>query len=353
MGDRNGLRHKIDGFADAFKSRTGLSLGSEPILAVYLAFFVLINFAGVSILSPSAWAPYTTANSNAPNGALWVEDSELHWADGSIEYWVDNSESTIETTSPGGPNGAAWVEGSNLHWIDQNGDERYYSAGDTGNNPSATNGAAWLENGVFHYIDENGNERWSSSWRESFEDGNLNEWNVQSSNFQIKTNYVYSGSYSAGAEVSSGQTNMGEVTPNMFSGGVKPSEMSFRYLETSTSHGGGMGLYDGSGNIVTGYATDNPQWVVWDGGSWNQIYNGDGYTRWVEVTYTFDWANGQYDYRIRDPSSGIIKTGTANLGSTNGITKFAIKNDAGFDGTSGFDGGNDFNMWFDAISIEW
>lgn len=100
----------------------------------------------------------STSNSDAPAGSVWIESDELHWADGSNEKYLDNA-NLVESGSPG-PSGAWWIESSAMHWIDQNGDERSYTASDTGSDPSgASPGQVWIEGGTIHYIDASGNER--------------------------------------------------------------------------------------------------------------------------------------------------------------------------------------------------
>lgn len=130
----------------------------EFAILLYVGFFLVSNFAGVSFFSEIGWAPYTTSNSNAPQGAMWVEDDSIHWADGSTEYYIHSDNMyTVDTSSPGAL-GSVWVEGAYIHWVDQNGYEQRYAGSDTGNNVGNP-GDVWLENNVIHYVDENGNER--------------------------------------------------------------------------------------------------------------------------------------------------------------------------------------------------
>ncbi len=97
-------------------------------------------------------------NANAPAGAIWIEKS-LHWANGTMEGWVA-PDALTDVGSSSGPPGALWVEDSSMHWIDQNGYERAYTGTDTGNNPSgASTGSIWIQEGRMHYIDASGNER--------------------------------------------------------------------------------------------------------------------------------------------------------------------------------------------------
>lgn len=122
----------------------------RAVFAVSVVWLISLSFA----LS-------TVSNSDAPAGALWVEGTSIHWADGSTEYYFGSGSAPelVESNSPG-PLGALWIEGSYFHWIDQNGDEQRYQGVDTDNNPSgASPGNVWLENSMIHYIDASGNER--------------------------------------------------------------------------------------------------------------------------------------------------------------------------------------------------
>jgi hypothetical protein len=99
----------------------------------------------------------SVSNSNAPKGALWVQDNTLHWADGSDEYFLDfQGEAACDVN---GDNGGFWVQGSTLRWIDQDGDERIYEGSKVQDSVSGPQGATWFQNGFIHYIDGNGDER--------------------------------------------------------------------------------------------------------------------------------------------------------------------------------------------------
>lgn len=131
-------------------------------ILIYAVFYLLVGIGGISFqVQPATGYVQTASNSNCPAGAAWIEGDELHWCDGSTEYYaLDESGDRITNAgSVSGPAGAVWIEGSNFHWISEGGNELYYQGVDTGNNPSAPNGAAWIEGGYIHYIDQNGNER--------------------------------------------------------------------------------------------------------------------------------------------------------------------------------------------------
>ncbi|MFQ3275152.1 MAG: hypothetical protein ACI9LV_000019 [Candidatus Nanohaloarchaea archaeon] len=99
----------------------------------------------------------SNSNSAAPKGSVWIENDEIHWADGSTERLLDNV--NLVTSSSDGAQGSWWIENSAIHWIDQNGDERSFTAEDTGQNPGAAPGTVWIENDMIHYVDASGNER--------------------------------------------------------------------------------------------------------------------------------------------------------------------------------------------------
>ncbi len=74
---------------------------------IYAALYMVMSIGGMSFLSEPAWAPYvnTQSNSDAPSGAVWVEGTDMHWADGSTEYtgrgeWLIGEAGTF-TTSDG------------------------------------------------------------------------------------------------------------------------------------------------------------------------------------------------------------------------------------------------------------
>jgi hypothetical protein len=131
---------------------------TETVILLYVGFFVISNLTGISFLSDAAWAPYTTSNSQAATGDMWVEGNSIRWADGSTEYYIHSDNLDVVDGSSPGPQGAAWIEGAYIHWIDEDGDENRYAGSDTGSNVGNP-GNIWLQDNTLHYVDANGNER--------------------------------------------------------------------------------------------------------------------------------------------------------------------------------------------------
>lgn len=124
----------------------------EFAIVLYAGFFILSNFAGVSMLGDIAWAPYveSTSNSNPPSGATWVEGNSIHWADGSTEYYTshdlgtvgdwrmnEGSGSTVSDRSGSSNsgslvNGPTWTSGRYGQGLDFDGTDDYVEISDAG-----------------------------------------------------------------------------------------------------------------------------------------------------------------------------------------------------------------------------
>lgn len=100
---------------------------------------------------------------------------------------------------------------------------------------------------------------------EDYESGSLDsEWSVNDYDFGIKTGNVYEGSYSAGIESSYPSTPISTWSPSELSGGVQTDKITFYWYENSSSYGGSVIAQNPSGENVVGFATDNPQWNLYD-----------------------------------------------------------------------------------------
>lgn len=188
----------------------------------------------------------------------------------------------------------------------------------------------------------------AQEWFDGFEDGNLDEWTVHESNFQIYSSPTYDGSYSAGIEYDSTPEDVADIIPDLTSGGYQASQFSFYWYENSSSSGGGIRLLNSNGNPEIGFASDNNEWDIEDANGFSQVYGGDGYERWIYVEMTFDWANGNADVYIEDLSSGTTSnnTGRPLINEVN-IEKIKIKeyNNSAW-GSQGA-----MYMWFDNLKI--
>ncbi len=175
---------------------------------------------------------------------------------------------------------------------------------------------------------------------EGFETNGLENWDGRSQGFGPSAARVYDGNASAGLAGSGvgGTVATDTVTAN----GSTPGYFSFYFNEDRSSNGAALRLYDSDGRAVAGFATDNPQWELFDANGWDQVYSGDGYDRWVHVEFSFDWADDAYAYRVTDLESGTVRTGRRPLDSDRDLGSIAVENY----------GGNDFHTWFDDVRID-
>lgn len=319
MSRRKGFMQIGLGFVRVMEERKESVITASVVL--YAAFYMLMSMGGVSFLAESAWAPYSSSNTEAPQGSLWIEGGELHWADGSNERWLGTGETSVGSTGVS-PLGSAWIDGTDIHFIDANGDERVYTGAATGDSPSSS-GSVWLENNFIHYVDESGDERaMVVPWTEEFEDGNADGWT--GGNYYVKSDKAL-GSYSIGSD---GQGSMdAEIIPEGWSGGVKPGTLRYYWWEESSQTGFTVDFIDPNGNYVIRSGGNNPQWEVSDGTGSTQIYSGDGYQHWIKYEFNFDWANCEYSYNWEDISSGTTRTGTRSLQTCSSVETIRLSND--------------------------
>jgi len=185
----------------------------------------------------------------------------------------------------------------------------YYKVSSVLNDGTETNLSSELEVSTAPFV-----------FQDNFE-SDLSKWNVQASGFEIKTNYAYEGSQSAGRT----STSSYEVEATTSFGSSQPSSASWYWRETVDQYSGALGIYNSNGDLEVSWGSDNPQWRATDGdGSRASIYGGDGYERWIKVELTnIDWGNGTYDYRVEDMSSGHVESGSRNL--AHGVDAAEIK----------------------------
>ncbi|WP_121577213.1 hypothetical protein [Haloarcula sp. Atlit-47R] len=173
---------------------------------------------------------------------------------------------------------------------------------------------------------------------ESFEDG-VEMWSGGS--FNRATDRAYTGD--ASLKVENG-------TPSMsWEGGPKPDTIEWYWQESSSgSYGGGVRFKNSNGQYELGNATNNPEWMLSDGDNLTQIYNGDGYNRWVRTTLTFNWQNGQYDVEMEDMTSGHVET-RADQPLKNGVDIDTVEV---WEYSGGWTTGGAINMWFDDLTYQ-
>jgi hypothetical protein len=152
------------------------------------------------------------------------------------------------------------------------------------------------------------------SFFEDFE-GDLSEWTVNYSPFELKTDRVYEGAQAAGANSTNTLPSSSlAIERQMESYLEKPSKASWYWNEDSSQYGSAFHFINSNGNLEVALGTQNPQWQAWDGTGMNdQIWGANGYDRWIYYEITFDWSNGTYDYYMEDLQTGDTRSGTRQL----------------------------------------
>lgn len=182
---------------------------------------------------------------------------------------------------------------------------------------------------------------------EGFESGNLSDWIVNDP-FEIKTDYVRTGTYSAG--VTSDNQVAGPFGELPLGSNNEPNSLEFHWYEVKPSaRGAGWRILNSGGDAECSFATNNPEWRIEDANGIQDIYPGDGYDRWIRVKFIFDWANGTFGYEIEDEQSGTVRSGSGHpLTYDQGANSFVITSY-----TSGsFGEAKDTQIWMDDILVK-
>ncbi|MFB6175981.1 MAG: hypothetical protein ABEI99_02340, partial [Halobaculum sp.] len=128
------------------------------------------------------------------------------------------------------------------------------------------------------------------------ENGNsLDEWTVLNDAFGSQTSYAFEGERSFGLRDRDLRKRVAVYEPEEMADGIRPSSFTVYWLELRESFGGGMRFVDSDGNVIGGFATDNPEWYVEhsEPDTLEQIgETATGYETWVETTVSFDWSAG-------------------------------------------------------------
>jgi hypothetical protein len=173
-----------------------------------------------------------------------------------------------------------------------------------------------------------------------FESGSFSSDWTKTSNFDIRTDRIYKGNYSAGQR---GSTIDAELSPQALLGGRRISAFEFFWQEESNQSGFTTQLIDSNGNEVVAMGGNNPQWEIRDGSGDNEIFGGNGYDRWIHYRIEFDWQASQHTYFYKDLSSNTTRSGTRSLSRNTNIEKFRINNNIW---------GSASYMWLDNITFE-
>lgn len=145
--------------------------------------------------------------------------------------------------------------------------------------------------------------------------------------------------------------NLATLEPDELVGGKKISKFSYYFRETSNHSGGGFEFYDSNDNVVVGVTTNNPEWCLRSSSGREEIYEGDGYDRWVYVELVFDWGNAEFTYYFEDMASGTSRSGSRSLINSSDVERILWKNTNSFvqDGWGSYTCGAG---WVDYVKVE-
>ena len=185
---------------------------------------------------------------------------------------------------------------------------------------------------------------------DDFEDGGVSEWTVHDAGWGAMSTPAI-GSFSGGIRVANSTEVYAERVIHGCSGGAQPSTLSFRLREASGSYGSGVRFKTSNGSWLCGFATNNPQWVYSDSGSDSEFYNGDGYDRWLDVTFDFNWTTPETTLTVSDPASGTTRSVTFSLNYSD-VEKIAFCNYSNGWHSSGWNGGtSNCYSWIDNLGV--
>lgn len=191
-------------------------------------------------------------------------------------------------------------------------------------------------------------------WTDGFEDGSLDEWTRLDTAFSATTSFARNGQYSAGVNVTaSTTTDFAYTTPDGYAGGRQPTVIQISLRENSMSAGSGVRLQNSNGDYEAGFATNNPEWFSSFSTGVSQFYGGDGYDRWLQVRFEFDWSAGEVTLWVRDPETDTIQTTTGSLRHGVDIEAITFSNFAAgsWDPLDWGGGTSDCMSWIDDLSL--
>lgn len=187
-------------------------------------------------------------------------------------------------------------------------------------------------------------------WFDGFESG-LDDWTVN--DLSVATDRVYEGSNSAYS--ANAQTNQPQAYVEFDDVGVgarRIESVEWYWQETSGSKGGGLRILNSDGNVECGFATDNPEWYVFDADNDTaRVDGGTGYDLWVYTRLWFDWENSEFCLRVKDIDGGGGGHSSKH-GLAHGVDAARINIDCFHTGGGGWQGGDGIEMWFDSLLVE-
>lgn len=145
----------------------------------------------------------------------------------------------------------------------------------------------------------------ASTWSETFESGNLNQWEVNSAS--IVQDRTYAGANAA--YTNTPLTDAFQFRTAPFTNGKQISRLDYWWQETSSgSFGHGIRLKNSNGNYVLGAGSNNPQWDIEDGNGWESSVRSPAYEEWVRFTFTIDWSAQTFAVDFEQPATDTTYT---------------------------------------------
>lgn len=207
-------------------------------------------------------------------------------------------------------------------------------------------------------------DRAAASSHRTTEDGeDLDDWRVFEDGFGPTTAYAYEGERSLGIRAEGIDRRIAAYEPDVLAGGRRIDSFVGNWLELSGSYGGGLRLLDADGNVVCGFATDNPEWYVEHTAPETLDRVGlteAGYETWVGTTVDFDWDAGTFTIEFDESGAPDNRvTRTFELVNATSVAAVEVQNFANTVGEkSGWTGADssdydDFSveMFFDSLTV--
>ncbi|WP_254822179.1 hypothetical protein [Haloglomus halophilum] len=184
-------------------------------------------------------------------------------------------------------------------------------------------------------------------------EGDLAAWTVEREEWGQRDDVAYAGTYSGGITAGGPDTGdyigtLATATPERLAGGQQPTRVDHYWYERAASFGGGLRLVNSDGEVELSVGTDNPTWFVEDGDGTTELYDGDGYDRWVRTTVALDWEAGTASVTFTDQQSGTAETTDATLAVGTDIEVIRL---AGFTMEQGWRA-ESCHMFWDDVEVE-
>ena len=131
----------------------GDALSENKNKIIPLIFIITLSLFSISVFASLK----SVSNTGASSGSVWIEGSELHWSNGSFEYWLEDPE--VYSDNSDRSKGGWWIKEGYMYWVGENNHELRYKGPVISSDPDTYKGDVWIENGFLHYVDSHGKER--------------------------------------------------------------------------------------------------------------------------------------------------------------------------------------------------